>query len=506
MRRFLLLLIGFPFFLCVSRAWAASDAEILLLIDALRPTAEAITVDGDLSDWGAIPFFDDPTGDAGADPAYDITSISFAPVSDGLFVAVETVGTLPALEGFVVGLDFARGPRADFEIELDPASGIHTLTIFDDFGQFESSTTITGLNLATGTQAVEIEIPYVALGAALPAALAAALDPGVHRSWVRGGVRTESVPGIALDQSPRLASYRLVATPYPLDPPLPTGIENAGATPIELSFPLDSRWFLGQGADGSFTHFGAWSYDLVVLDDNLDPSDPPISLDPADYFAFGEPFYAPAIGTVTVAIGSNPDQPVVGIPGFVNNEVQISIAGGYSVRLLHAKQDTTLITVGQAVDPSVQLAEVGNAGFSFQPHIHIDVLDPIATHPLAFSDVDIALNPVDDPWLRHSESWEPREGFFVTVPEPSSTLMSVAAILVFAFIARMSNRARGKLGSIGSSGCVLARGSSMGVTPEPFESPRTHLQATRLSPTSSMGSAASPSGDWPKAPATPRCP
>ena len=50
---------------------AASDAEILSLVDALRPTAEAITIDGDLSDWGALPFFADPAGDAGPDPGLD---------------------------------------------------------------------------------------------------------------------------------------------------------------------------------------------------------------------------------------------------------------------------------------------------------------------------------------------------------------------------------------------------------------------------------------------------
>ncbi|MCS5638641.1 MAG: M23 family metallopeptidase [Myxococcota bacterium] len=433
-------LLCLPWVLCASGASAASDAEILLLIDTLRPTAEAISVDGDLSDWGTIPFFSDPTGDAGGNPALDISSVAVAPLLDGLLFGVETVGALPALGSFVVEADFADGPRLDFRIELDPVSGIHAFTSYDAFGQPQSSTTITGLNLAVGAQAIEIEIPYSALGAVLPSSLAAALNPAVHRSWVRVQVSNENVPGIPLDKSPSIASYRLLETPYPLDSPLPKGILNASVAPIELSFPLEGRWFLGQGANGSVTHQGSWSYDFALLDDKFDQSNPPLSTNNADYFGFGEPFFAPASGTVTVAIGSNPDQTPF-MPGFVNNEVQISLSSGHSVRLLHAKQGTTLVSVGQVVDPSVQIAEVGNAGFSFQTHLHIDVIDVNGTHPLAFLNMDIALNPIDDPWLRHLESWEPRVGLFTTIPEPSAPLMELAALLAIAFIGRQNNRA-----------------------------------------------------------------
>lgn len=405
--------------LCGPAVSAASDAEIFSLVDTLRPTAEAISIDGDLSDWGAIPFFADPAGDAGADPARDIISVAIAPVSDGLLFAAETVGGLPVQGAFSVGLDFARGPRPDIRIYFAPPRGRHTLLIYNDFGLPASFTTISGLNLATGAQAIEIEIPYAALIAALPFDLAVALLPALHRSWVRGQVSSESsFFGTSVDQSPSIASYRLLETPYPLDPPLPSGIGNAGAPPIELDFPGDDRWFVGQGANGSITHQGAWSYDLVVLNDNLDPSDPLDSLNNEDYFSFGKRFFAPASGTVTVAIGSNPDQQPFS-PGFVNNEVQISIPSGHSVRLLHAKQNTTLVGVGQEVDRSVQIAEVGNSGFSFQAHLHVDVIGFAGTYPLAFRNVAVDLNPVDDPWHRQVESWQPREGFFTTrIPPP----------------------------------------------------------------------------------------
>jgi len=44
-------------------ARAADDAAIYALIDTLKPVAEAITIDGDPADWGAIPAFADPSGD-----------------------------------------------------------------------------------------------------------------------------------------------------------------------------------------------------------------------------------------------------------------------------------------------------------------------------------------------------------------------------------------------------------------------------------------------------------
>jgi hypothetical protein len=51
--------------LVASSAGATGDADIYALIDTLRPVAEAITVDGNPSDWGAIPAYSDPSGDAG---------------------------------------------------------------------------------------------------------------------------------------------------------------------------------------------------------------------------------------------------------------------------------------------------------------------------------------------------------------------------------------------------------------------------------------------------------
>src|SRR5262249_42288123 len=73
-------------------ATAANDADIYAQIDALRPVAESITVDGNPADWGAIPAFADPSGDAGGDPSRDVTSVRIAPTANALYVLIQTAG------------------------------------------------------------------------------------------------------------------------------------------------------------------------------------------------------------------------------------------------------------------------------------------------------------------------------------------------------------------------------------------------------------------------------
>src|SRR5206468_11156678 len=69
-----------------SAAGGDSDADIYALIDALKPVAEAITVDDNPADWGAIPAFADPSGDAGGDGSRDVTSVRIAPTASALNV------------------------------------------------------------------------------------------------------------------------------------------------------------------------------------------------------------------------------------------------------------------------------------------------------------------------------------------------------------------------------------------------------------------------------------
>src|SRR5262249_32247494 len=151
-------------------------------IEALRPVAAALTIDGDGADWGAIPSLPDPAGDAGGDGSRDITGLAIAPLADSLAVRITTAAppsTYPP--SFWLYVDDVAAERVDLEIGLYPG--------FDDivwtypeggtptFHNFHDS------ELAIGN-VVEARIPYAALQAAFPAGMPLLTDPNA-RSYLR---------------------------------------------------------------------------------------------------------------------------------------------------------------------------------------------------------------------------------------------------------------------------------------------------------------------------------
>src|SRR5262245_40743839 len=68
------------------------DAPVFAKIEALRPVASAIVIDGNASDWGAIPSLSD-ANEVGLPPSLDITSVAIAPQADSLVVRIATKGT-----------------------------------------------------------------------------------------------------------------------------------------------------------------------------------------------------------------------------------------------------------------------------------------------------------------------------------------------------------------------------------------------------------------------------
>jgi hypothetical protein len=86
---------GLLLLVAAQPAGAVDDAAIYALIDQLSPVAEAIAVDGNPADRGAIPAFADPSGDAGGDPSRDITSVRSAPTASALYVIREGYFVLP---------------------------------------------------------------------------------------------------------------------------------------------------------------------------------------------------------------------------------------------------------------------------------------------------------------------------------------------------------------------------------------------------------------------------
>lgn len=442
--------------LVASAASAAGDADMYALIDALRPVAEAITVDGNPADWGAIPAFSDPSGDSGGDSSRDITSVRIAPTASALHVLIETAGA-PSAGGYAfwIRFDFMGEQYPDVELALD-AVGPDGLTYFEETGCSNPggcSLNWDGSTFAIGS-AVEIRVPYAALDAVLPPSMQGKLTGAGARSWVR--VLPHAVDYLPsyteVEHGSAVASFRLVTTPYALDPPLPPG----GDAYTALPDPLPGLWYVGQGAFTHGTHAGYWGYDLHQTDNALRPESPAGSTNLTDNFSFGQPILAPVAGTVYSMVDSEPDQPAYTYsppPPDGPNFLFLEIPGSIGLLFSHTKQGTIPYPPGNPVAANALVGQVGHSGAVGWPHLHygaetIPAPVPNIGLPLGITNADVGLNPTSsDPWRRTIASWGIREGFFV-LPEPSADLVFVVGVVLLALLSqirrvRASSAARG---------------------------------------------------------------
>src|SRR5262249_35433496 len=147
-------------------------------------------------------------------------------------------------------------------------------------------------------------------------------DPNA-RSYLRVTAFTRDYTNNAalVDTGPAVASFRLVPTPYTLDPPLPAQPGTLAAVPP----PLAGTWYVGQGPFTDGSHAGLWAYDLFIVDSSLfpDANDPSPNL--TDYPSFGQPVHAPVAGTVLSLDTHNDDLPprssATGNPNFVYMDI-----------------------------------------------------------------------------------------------------------------------------------------------------------------------------------------
>ncbi|WP_033344320.1 M23 family metallopeptidase [Catenuloplanes japonicus] len=115
---------------------------------------------------------------------------------------------------------------------------------------------------------------------------------------------------------------------------------------------------------------------------------------PTRFVAFGRPILAPSHGTVVAAHDREPDhaarrsplalipyalgQPArirAGTPAIAGNHVIIAIAPGTFVALVHLRQGSLTVAVGDPVTQGQHLGECGNSGNSTQPHLHLQAMD-----------------------------------------------------------------------------------------------------------------------------------
>ncbi len=93
---------------------------------------------------------------------------------------------------------------------------------------------------------------------------------------------------------------------------------------------------------------------------------------PARYEIFGEPVYAPCAGKVLTASDGMPDMPVPepDTSRLEGNHVLIDCQG-IGIVLAHFKKDSLRVETGDVTTLGQKIAEAGNSGQSFEPHLHV---------------------------------------------------------------------------------------------------------------------------------------
>ncbi|MBN2475355.1 MAG: M23 family metallopeptidase [Pirellulales bacterium] len=312
-------------------------------------------------------------------------------------------------------MDLLGGNGDDCRIEFESLQKLPVLRLYDSDWRPSKPIPLRRTRMAI-RQVVEMRIAYEDLATVLPKEKAALLRGENARPWVRIRAWTWNAQRERrVDFGPTVASFRIVETPYALDPALPDRPDS----PVQLGLPVRGQWLVVQGAFGSFSHQNVWAYDLVQLDATGHQSWPPESRQNDAYHGWGQPVYSPIEGRVLMARGQMADQSgkQTDRRQAVPNQVYIASPNGFNLDLVHLQQDSVSVRTGERVSAGRQVGLVGNSGSSAGPHLHVAAWQgrfPRKTVPQAWTNVRVGLNPGrNDPWARDLSEWEPREGFFV---------------------------------------------------------------------------------------------
>lgn len=216
---------------------------------------------------------------------------------------------------------------------------------------------------------------------------------------------------------------------------------------LTLSLPFTGRWLTRNSPARRVPSHGTdllgsrYAIDFVGVDQRRRTDDRRdwrtfLATEPPERFlAFGRPILAPADGVVVVAHDGEADHVArrslpAGLPylarqaerlqrGFgaiAGNHVIIALDDGVFVALVHLKEGSICVAVGEEATTGQPLAACGNSGNSTQPHVHVQVMDSpdVATArgiPVAFRDFREWPGGARSPVLR--ESGVPSEGAVV---------------------------------------------------------------------------------------------
>jgi len=178
---------------------------------------------------------------------------------------------------------------------------------------------------------------------------------------------------LALDEHTQI--NRFLLAPYK-DPNLPVLTRNV--TPMIL--PFEGEWGVFWGGDTQAQNYHVafdaqkGAFDFIVLGEGDKPYKTNGQTN-EDYYAFGQPLYAPCDGEVIAALDGVEDN----VPGKMNkvqvlgNSVVIKTSKNEYLFFAHFKKGSLKVTKGQKVTQGQLLGLCGNSGHSSQPHLHFHI-------------------------------------------------------------------------------------------------------------------------------------
>ena len=191
---------------------------------------------------------------------------------------------------------------------------------------------------------------------------------------------------------------------------------------VELQFPLEKgSYLIANGGsdlrinahmktmDTSIPRFRKWrgnafGVDIVGLNkfgfraDCISPSDP------NDYYIFGAKVLAPCSGEIIASSNDMPDMqvPEVDSTNITGNYVLLRCSQA-DVLIAHFRKGSLKVETGDRVKAGQVIAEVGNSGYSDEPHLHIHAQRP-GTCDAPFSGDPLAIT-FDTQFLVRNDRW-----------------------------------------------------------------------------------------------------
>ncbi len=191
---------------------------------------------------------------------------------------------------------------------------------------------------------------------------------------------------------------------------------------VNLQFPLeDGSYFVANGGsdirinahmktmDASIPRFRKWrgnayGIDIVGVNKLGFRANGVYPSNPNDYYIFGAKVLAPCSGQVIASSNDMPDMqiPEVDKTNFTGNYVLLRSSQA-NILIAHFRKGSLKVGTGDRVEVGQEIAEVGNSGYSDEPHLHIHAQRP-GSYDAPFSGDPLAII-FDSKFLVRNDLW-----------------------------------------------------------------------------------------------------